>query len=276
MILASLFFSFMGALIKYAAKEMPIMEGVFFRSVLSLVLIVPWMAYRKISFFGKNGPVLFLRSLAGFIALCMSFYATAHLTLADASILNQTSVLFVALLSALFLKEKVSTPLLIYIICALVGAVLILKISFSILNFPGLIGLASGFFAAVAYISIRELHKTDSFYTMVFGFSFLSGIGSILFFPQFVRPDFHQAAALIGLGVTGTVAQLLMTYAYKHAPASIVSPYAFATVIFSALWGAAFWGEIPDIWSFLGALLIIASGVGILKLKKAEEIANPL
>lgn len=267
MILASLFFSFMGALIKYASAGIPVMESVFFRSLVSILLIAPLMLARQVSFFGNNTPMLFLRSLAGFIALSLTVYATAHLTLADASILNQTSVLFVAMLSTFFLKEKVSTPLIVYIICAMVGAVLIVKISPDVLNIPGLVGLTSGFFAAVAYISIRELHKTDSFYTMVFGFSLVSTIGSLPFFPHFIQPNLFQWGALIGLGVTGTIAQLLMTYAYKQAPASIVSPYTFATVLFSALWGGLFWGEIPDIWSFLGALLIISSGIGIIKLK---------
>lgn len=268
MILASLFFSFMGALAKYTTQRLPAMEAVFFRAFVSLLVISPWMIRNKIPFLGRNIRTLFVRSFTGFIALSLNFYILDQLPLADVSILNHTSTLFVAVLSAFFLKEKVGLTLAIYIICAFVGTVLIVKPRMDMINIPGLLGLASGLFAAFAYISIKKLHKTDSFFTMVFYFSAVSTIGSIFFVGQFIPPSLPELAALVGLGFFGTIAQLLMTYSYKYTEASIVNPYSFTTVLFSCTWGATFWGEIPDRWSILGGLLIIACGIGIMRLKK--------
>lgn len=270
MIVASLFFSFMGALAKYATQRLPAMEAVFFRAFVSLLLILPWMLVHKIPLLGRNKRMLLTRSLTGFIALSLNFYILDKLPLADVSILNHTSTLFVALLSAFFLKERVGLTLTIYIICAFVGAALIVKPQWGIVNVPGLLGLASGLFAAFAYISIKRLHKTDSFFTMVFYFSAVSTIGSALFMGQFISPSLPEWTALIALGLFGAVAQLLMTYSYKHTGASIVNPYSFTTVLFSSTWGAAFWGEIPDRWSIFGGLLIIACGIGIMRLKKEK------
>lgn len=271
MIAACLFFSSMGALVKYTTGRLPVTEAVFFRAFVSLLIITPWMIYKRIRLIGHHLPLLLLRSASGFTALSLSFYVISKIPLADASILNHTSVLFVAILSALFLREKVTAPLLIYIVCALVGVALMIKPSFDVVNVAGLLGLASGLFASIAYVSIKQLHKTDSFFTMVFSFSLFSSAASFaLFQHQFIEPHGTEWAALIGMGILGTVAQLMMTYAYKHTDASIVSPYSFSAVLFAAMFGIIFWGEIPDRWSILGGSLIVACGIGIMKLKKAK------
>ncbi len=272
MIAASLGFSIMGSMVKWVAPRIPFMEAVFFRAIISVVCIAPLMVRNKHSFIGNKPFLLVIRGLSGFIALSLNFYATYKITLADASILNQTSTLFVAFFSLFLLKEKVPMQLIIYIVCSLVGATLIVKPAANLANIPGLMGLASGFFASIAYISIRKLHETDSFFTMVFHFSFISAVGSFLFMiKDFVSPTPLEWFALIILGLAGTAAQLLMTAAYKYAEASIVSPYLFFTVIFSALWGGFFWKELPDHWSLLGAVLIIACGVAIMRLQKQNR-----
>lgn len=271
MIIAALFFSFMGALVKFATQRLPSSEAVFFRALVSVIIIFPIMLRKRVSFVGNNVPILLLRSAVGFTALCLSFYVTSKIKLADASILNHTSILFVAMLSAVFLKEKVTLNLVIYIVCALIGAVMIVKPQLDVVNIPGLLGLASGFFAAIAYICIKKLHKTDSFFTIVFYFASFSALLSfVLFHHQFILPTGHEWIALIGLGLCGTIAQLLMTYSYKYTDASIVNPYNFTAVLFSATWGGIFWKEILDGWSIMGGVLIIACGIGIMRLKKAR------
>lgn len=271
MIVASLLFSFMGALVKYTTTRLPATEAAFFRAFSSLLIITPWMIWRKIPLIGKNLFLLFVRGGAGFIALCLSFYVTSKIELGTASVLNQSSTLFVAIFSAFLLKEKVTTPLIVYIVCALIGAALIVKPSLEVINVPALLGLVSGFSAAIVYVSIKQLHKTDSFFTIVFSFSFVSSAASIaLFHRAFISPTPTEWTALIGLGLFGTMAQLLMTYSYKYTEASIVSPYSFSGILFSILWGVLFWREIPDIWSILGGLLIVACGIGIMKLKKEK------
>lgn len=271
MITSSLFFAVMGALVKYATGRIPFLEAVFFRSAVMLVLLIPWMIHKKISFRAKNYPVLLLRCASGFTALCLSFYVVTKLALADASILNRTAIPFVAILSLIFLREKVTAPLIIYTLCSLVGAGLIIKPDFAVVNVAGFLGLLAGFLAAVAYVSIKELHESESPLTIVFYFALFGTIVALaLSLGNFVIPQGTEALALVGIGLAGTIAQSLMTYAYRDDNASIVSPFSFSTVLFSGLWGFLFWQEIPDWWSVMGALLIIACGIGIMKLKKSR------
>lgn len=272
MVLASLFFSIMGAMVKYATESVPFMEAVFFRSLVMVLLVSPWMFFKKIPFMGKNKLIMLIRVVAGFSALSLSFYVVTKITLADASILNRTSVPFVALLSIFFLRERVTIPLMIYIICSLVGAALIIKPQLDVVNVPGLLGLLSGLLAAIAYIAVKALRKTESFFTIVFNFALFGTIASfVLSYHQFILPPLPVLAALICVGLFGTVAQLLMTYSFKYSDASIVTPFTFSTVIFSAIWGMIFWGELPDQWSIFGAFLIIACGVGIMNLKRVKK-----
>jgi len=272
MIGASLGFSIMGALVKSISNRLPSSESVFFRAAVSFVILVPWMMHQKIPFLGKNWKMLLLRSAAGFTALCLSFYTASTIKLADASILNHTSIIFVALLSPLFLGERMTSKMMCLIASGLTGAIMIVKPSFEMINIPGLAGLASGFFAAIAYISIKKLHRSDSSFTIVFIFMLFSTLTSCLLFgDEFLMPERWEWLALIGTGVIGAFAQLLLTHAYKLADASIVSPYMFSTVMFSALWGALFWNELPDIWSFLGAMILIGTGISIIRTSKAAD-----
>lgn len=275
MILASLFFSMMGALVKLVTVEIPFMEAVFFRSAVMLVLVTPWMVYQKIPFWGVNFIFLALRVVSGFTALSLSFYVVTKISLADASILNRTSIIFLPVLAIIFLNEKVTLSLMIYTISSLIGAVMIIKPSFQIVNVPGLLGLFSGFLASVAYFSIKTLHKTESFFTIVFHFALFGTVASaVLSHDQFILPDAPDWLVLTGIGACGTVAQLLMTYAYKFSDASVVSPYSFASVLYSVFWGMIFWNEIPDLWSVLGTVLIIVCGIGIVRTERSRVAAT--
>lgn len=271
MIISSLLFSMMGAMVKYATEGLPFMEVVFFRTGVMLVLLTPWMAIKKISFKPKNPSIMFLRAISGFTALAMSFYVTSKIELANAAILNHTSVIFVAMLSAIFLKEKVSLSLVLCIFCSLIGAALIIKPSLEVVNTPGLVGLVSGFFAAIAYVSVKKLHDTEHFLTIVWNFAIVGTILSLLLtLSNFKIPSTYQWLALIGLGSIATLAQMALTASYKYGDASLISPYSFTTVIFSGIWGMFFWNELPDAWDLLGTLVIIACGIGIMNIKSGE------
>ncbi|EKD41451.1 MAG: Transporter [uncultured bacterium] len=277
MILASILFSIMGAMAKLVMHRLPFMEAVFFRALITFIFLAPYLHIKKIPFFGTHKWLLFVRSFSGFVALSLAFYVTTQIPLADAALLNHTSTIFVALFSVFFLGENLTPLLGGYILLAFGGAAMIIKPGFEWNWQAGMLGLASGLFAAFAYIAIKKLHHRESFLTMVFDFSLVSAIGSLIWllstggFVPLMKSEWFYVGIL---GVSGTFAQMLMTYAYKYAPASIVSPYQFSTVLFSALWGVLFWGEMPDVYSLMGAALIIACGVGILRINKKgiEEV----
>lgn len=272
MVLAALFFSSAGALAKFITESLPVSQVVFFRFLITIILIAPWMWYRRISFFGKNRPLLFARCLFGFVAAFLQYIVYSQLLLADAMILLYTAPIFVAILSTIFLKERFSLYLMVFIVCAFLGCITIVRPSFVDFNIYTLMAILSAFFAALAYLTIKKLHQTESFATIVFNFALFSVVVTLLiFYREFQVPQLQQALALLALGVCGTIAQVFLTYAYKYERASVVSPYSYSAVLYALLFGLIFWGEMPDLLSFLGMVVVVASGIGILKSQKWDS-----
>ncbi|ABR50697.1 protein of unknown function DUF6, transmembrane [Alkaliphilus metalliredigens QYMF] len=258
MLLASLFFALMASAVKYAG-DLPTMQKVFFRNIVGF-LISGYMIYRSgASFQGTNKKYLFYRSLFGLIGVFLSFYAIDRLPLADAVVLNQMNPFFVLILSAFFLGEKIKKLQVPAIIIAILGVVFIIRPQFDYTVFPALMGLLSAVFAAAAYTIIRHLRLTDHPQVIVFyftGFSVFSTLPFMLL-GQFQIPTLFQLLALLSVGLFATIAQLLMTHAYRYAEAGDLSIYSYAKTVFSALLGILLWAEIPDQFSLLGILLIL-------------------
>jgi drug/metabolite transporter (DMT)-like permease len=262
----------MGVFVKIALQEVGLAQAIFVRSTITAAILAAYMYKNKISFIGQNPLLLLGRGLAGFTALCLNFYSISEIPLGDASILNQTSPIFVALLSILIMGEKPSFTSLFLSLVSLLGVVLIIKPVFNHLSLPYLAGLLSGFMAALAYISIRKLHSTDSSFTMALYFASMSSLFS---FPNLIL-NFELSTPTIWLlllfaGLAGTLGQLFLTVAYKWEEAWKVAPINYTGVLFSFLWGIFLFKEKPDIYSLIGSILIIVSCI-LLTRKKEQTL----
>lgn len=268
MLLASLLFAIMGASVKIALREVPIYQAVFFRSIISALMIGAFIFWKKESFIGNNPFLLTGRGLAGFVALNLNFYAISKISLGDASILNQTSPLFVAFFSVFFLGEKLSQKVLWITLLSFAGVALIVKPTFGHFHYAALAGLLGGMVAALAYVAIRHLHESDSSLTMAFYFTAISSLFSApLMIYKSVLPSLPVLFCLLLAGVSGTFAQLLMTYSYKNEEASKVSPFSYTAVIFSFMFGVLLFDEIPDFYSILGSVTVIVSCILLIRLR---------
>lgn len=269
MLLTGLFFSIMVALTKQVSQHLPVMEVVFFRGLISALLILPIMIKIGAPLIGSNKKILLCRGFFGFVSLAMGFYAVSKLKLADAVILGNTAAIFVPMLSASLLKEKFSAVLYVYVALGLLGAGLIVKPSGEFFNFPAMIGLGGGLVAALAYVSVKKLQNTESPLTIVFTFASFSALAAVLLYGDtFIVPDFYQCWLLFGVGLTGAIGQFTLTRAYFYGPAALINPYQFSTFLFALLFAFIFWGEIPDWLSLAGSVLIIVSGIKISGLKE--------
>ncbi len=256
MILSSLFFALMAAAVKLSG-DLPTMEKVFFRNIVGLAFTSYLIFKSKKSFVGTNKRYLFYRSLFGLLGVFLYFFAIDRLPLADAVVLNQMNPFFVLLLAAFFLKEKIRKLQFSAILLALMGVVFIVKPQFNLTVVPALVGLSSAFFAAAAYTIIRHLRLTDDPLIIVFYFTGLSTISAIPFFGQFTMPSVNQFLTLLAVGIFATIAQFLMTYAYRYAEAGDLSIYSYGNTLFSIFIGIVIWREVPDIFSLMGILLIL-------------------
>jgi drug/metabolite transporter (DMT)-like permease len=269
MIGAGLAFSVMSGFVKAVSERIPVFQVTFFRGAVSAVIILTVMLVKGISLKGENQKILLVRSLSGFTAMSLNFFALSKINLGDASLLHQTTPFFVILFSVLFLGEAFYRRLLWMTLLCFIGIGVILRPGGNLFNYGGLAALTSSVFAATAYVSIRHLHKTDSFWTMSFYFMATAAILSAPpMLTQWVNPSATEWLLLIGTGLTGTLGQLWVTYSYKYEDASWVAPFAYAGVLFSFMWGIVFFKEVPTWLTLVGATLTVGGAIGILMIRR--------
>lgn len=262
-ILSSFLFALMSAGVKYSSQFVTSETVVFLRNVFGLLFLLPWIHNAGIDTLKTQriGAHL-VRTFTGLTAMYCFFFAIAHLRLGEAVLLNFSSPLFIAIIALIWLKEPASKLVIIAIFIGFAGVLLILKPGSGVFTAIALVGVASGVFVALAMVSIRNLSSTETTVSIVFYFSFLSTIiSAIPLIWRWEMPDLKVWGVMLGAGFIATKAQLLMTYAYRLAPAAKIGAFAYTNVIFATIFGWLLWGETFDYISVIGACLICISGI---------------
>ena len=231
------------------------MQQVFFRNSISLLVAAYLIKKEGLRFFGPKEyqPALLARSLFGFLGMILLFYASAHASQGDVSVLNRTNILWVCLFAALILKERISKEQI---------PMMALRPTFDSNVLPLLAAELSALCCGVAYVMISYCKGHVPSMTVVFYFSLFSTVGAgILMIPSWVFPTPKQWFMLILIGLFGSLGQIFITNAYQKAPAAEVSIYDYSGIIFSALIGTLLLHERLSASTVIGALLITAAGV---------------
>lgn len=278
MIAASFFFACMGVCVKLAAEAVSAAEIVFYRSAISLLLMSLLVRWRGIAVATPHWRFQLQRALSGFLSLLLYFYAITLLPLASAVTLSYTSPLFLAIYLAWFGKMPLRRDLLGALVLGFIGVVLLLQPTFrSEQALGGVIGLASGVLAGLAYYNVRELGaRGEPEARTVFYFSLFSTIASALWMVlfEFHALDGRSAALLAGVGIFATLAQLAMTRAYKRGKAMVSASLAYSTVVFASLFGMLLWQESLPLGAWLAIGLIVASGMAATRFSRANPAAE--
>ena len=270
-ILCILFAAFGFSLMSFFVRisgDIPTMEKAFFRNAVAIIasLILLIRSGEKIRIKkGCMGDIL-LRCAFGTSGLIANFYAIDKLNIADANMLNKLSPFFAILISIPILKEKPKKIDILAVIVAFLGAMLIVRPTGSNMQLvPALIGLYGGFGAGAAYVFVRKLGKKgERTPIIVLCFSIYSTAVSIPFIAvNYVPLKPMQLLCLIMAGLSATIGQFGITSAYKYAPAKEISVFDYTQVIFAAILGMLFLGELPQAMSFIGYVIII--GVAVLR-----------
>lgn len=274
-IIASAFcFSLMGLFVRLAG-DLPSVEKGFFRNVVAAVFAFIIIVREKKGFgFDKKNLILLLaRSFFGTVGIICNFYAIDKLVLSDANMLNKMSPFFTLIFSALLLKEKLKPYQAAAVAAAFVGSLFILKPSFSNIEFiPALIGFTGGLGAGIAYTCVRSLGlRGERSAMIIFFFSAFSCIACLLLMIPVYEPiSIHQLMMLVMAGLAAAGGQFAITTAYFYAPAREISVYDYTAIIFSTIWGFAFFDQIPDALSVAGYVIICGAAIFNF-IKNAEE-----
>ena len=264
-VLSALSFTGMNTFVRLAG-DLPTMQKVFFRNFVAMIFAFIAMVKAGDSFKPKKGSVkyLLIRSAAGLAGVFGNFYALDKIELSNASMLNKMSPFFALVFSAIFIKEKVKPKQAVAIAVAFIGALFIIKPSFGNSDLlASLAGFGGGMAAGAAYTCVRWLGiKGENGKLIVLFFSVFS---CVLTVPYLIF-DYHymtafQWFALLMAGVFAAGGQFAITAAYTHAPSREISVYDYSQIVFAAIVGFFVFGDVPDVWSFVGYFIIIAMAV---------------
>lgn len=264
MLLAAFLFACMSVLVKLGAMHFSSIELVFYRSLFGV-----WVTYAIIRSYGFSVMTPYWRihcwrGVTGLISLLMFFYCLTQLPLGTAVSLNYTWPLFVALFSTLILKEHLQWSLVFAILLGFMGVIILLRPALPEDQwFAGLIGIASGFFAALAYVNVKQLGNLgESEWHVVFYFTLIStlGTGAWLLLTKFSLITWHGLLVILGIGITATLAQIAMTRAFHKGVTLVVTSLGYSTVLFASLWDLFLWDEVVTPIAWLGISLIILGG----------------
>ena len=262
--MAGFFFALMTFFVRLAG-DLPTMQKAFFRNAVAAIAAIFLLARSDEGFKIKktSWKALFLRSFFGTMGLICNFYAVDHLAIADANILNKLSPFFAIIMSYFILKEKANRTEWLCVAVAFIGAVFVVKPSMDMQFVNAMIGVLGGFGAGVAYTFVRKLGKQgERGPVIVMCFSVFSCIVTAPFLFIGAKPmSVYQTAMLLLAGAAATGGQLSITKAYTKAPAKEISVFDYSQVIFAAILGLVFLGQIPDWMSIVGYVIIIGSAV---------------
>jgi drug/metabolite transporter (DMT)-like permease len=270
---AAFMFSVMSVLVKTAGKLLPVEMLVLARGVVTLVLSYSLLRYTGTNIWGNDKARLVMRGLFGLGGLACFFTAVTRLPLAEVTTIHYLNPVLTALLAALFLRERIGWSLAVAIGFAIGGMLLVTR--------PGIlqsgagsgldpIGMTAAFggaaFSACAYVTVRQLTKTDHTHVIVFYFPLVAVPATLPFAIRVWQwPTAFGWLLLLGIGVVTQVAQVFLTRGLALLPAGRGTTVGYVQIVFAAGWGMLFFAETPGAWTIAGALLIVVATLSLLR-----------
>lgn len=275
MVIGAFFFSLMSLFVKLVGQRVPSQEIVLVRGLSNVLITYLMLRHARIPIWGSRPVVLALRGLLGFAALSCFYYALVHLPLADATVLQYTNPVWTALLAGWLLGERIRLRESALVLASLIGVVLIARPSFVFGGVPRLdllavaVALIGSMFSASAYVTVRKLGRTEHPLVIVFYFTLVTVPGSIPgVIADAVWPTPLEWVFLLGVGLTAQGGQVYLTRGLQLEPAGRATAVGYVQIVFAAVWGAMFFGELPDEWTVAGAMVILASTLLLVRSQK--------
>lgn len=272
-------FTIMAALVKASADAVPPGQAVFFRSLFAMPIIVGWLALRGDLRTGLKvrhplGHVW--RGVIGVSAMGFGFAALGLLPLPEVTALGYASPMLTVLLAAALLGERLRLFRMSAVALGLVGVAVVMWPRLTVDNLEGaatlgvIFVLLSAALRALAQIHIRRLVATEQTSAIVFYFSLTSSVLALFSAPfGWTVPGAEVALMLVGAGLIGGVAQILLTSAYRSSEAAVLAPFDYASILFAILFGLAFFDEVPGPNVIVGSVIVMAAGVIIVWRERA-------
>ncbi|MRI35141.1 hypothetical protein EOPP23_19425 [Endozoicomonas sp. OPT23] len=263
-LISTALFVAVGVIVRVLSERIDLFQILLFRQLIFVAVLMPSvLGSLDVLLKPQQIQLHLFRILGAFAALYLGFVTVSNIPLADATALGFLQVLFVAVISRLFLSEIIGKVRLFTILSGFAGVILIVRPEFEdpsvVYTLAGIVGSLG---AAVAVVCVRRMAQTQSrvvllTYQAVF-------VGFIALVPSLYAwqwPNGYELMLLVAVGVLSSVAQWIGVTAYKHGEANIVANVEYMKMIYSIAFGYWLFGEVPDSLSMIGAAIIIASAL---------------
>ncbi|MDX1654665.1 MAG: DMT family transporter [Candidatus Competibacteraceae bacterium] len=258
MILAGLLFSIMGVLVKLLGHRLESAQVAFFRAGFGFLAVLPFALRAGSAVLRPRRPWLhLLRGTIGAGGMMCGFYSLTHLPLAEATTYGFTKPLFLVLLAALFLGERVRTRRLSATLVGFVGVVVMMGPGMTA-EPAALVALTGAALVAGVVVTVKLLLRSDRPITVMFWFGILSTTFTLL--PAvwvWTPPTSDELLLLVLTGALGASAQGATIRAYLAAEATALAPFGYLQLLFATLLGYLVFSELPGLRTWLGAAIII-------------------
>jgi drug/metabolite transporter (DMT)-like permease len=260
---AAIAFSIAIGFVRYLSDTYTTWEIALFRQVLGLVVAGFWVW--RVGFATLKTKILhfhFLRAVLGYGGLVAGYEAVRWVSIADAQALQFTLPFFTFIFAVWALKESIRAHRLVATVIGFAGALIIIRPGFVDVNFGMLIALAAAAMFAGSDVTNRYLSGRDAVITIIFyGFVIQLPVGVVASIPGWITPSVADLPAIIVFAASAVAAQWCLTRSFAVAEASLVSPVLFLRLPFAALIGFVFFDQITDVWTWIGAAIMVASTI---------------
>jgi drug/metabolite transporter (DMT)-like permease len=295
-VISAFLFACLSALVRQIGDVIPVGQIVFFRSACAIppVLLIYalrgefMIAVRTTRVFGQLG-----RGALSVGGMYSNFAALQRLPLADATAISFASPLITVALAAVILKEKVRIYRWTAVFVGFIGVIVMLipHLDFnqyltvgamSVAAIGSLLALLAAFFNAGTVIQTRRLTQSEPTSSIVFYFSLMTALAGLVSLPfAWHTPTAFELLLLVSCGLFGGVGHIFLTESYRHAPASVIAPFDYSSMLWALLLGYWLFGELPTALVYVGACIVAVAGLFViwrerqLGVQRAAEAEGP-
>lgn len=261
-------FSAHDAIIKSLGGTYSVIQIVFFSSLFTFPLIALLLVRdaEPGTLRPKNTGLVALRSVSGSVTAFTAFYAFTVLPLAQVYAILFATPLLITLLAIPFLGETVRLRRGLAVVAGLVGVIVVLRPGAQDLSLGHLAALLASLLSAINAIIMRKIGSEERtvvmiLFPMFMGFLFMAAGLGFVYKPM----PLVDLALMAVIAVLVLIAMTCVLFAYRHGPAIVVAPMQYSQIIWAVFFGTLFFGEKPDLITFLGTAIIVSSGLYILR-----------
>ncbi|MBC8267857.1 MAG: DMT family transporter [Rhodospirillaceae bacterium] len=265
MLTTTLFFILIDTFAKQLSQTLPVTEVVWARFFFHLLVVLMLLGRRTVHYAHTSRPVLqIFRSTMLLMTTFLFFIGIRQIDLAMASSIMFLSPILITALSAPLLGEQIGLRRVLGVLAGLTGALIIVRPGLGEVPLTALYFVAAACSNALYQLTTRMLRQSDDAYTTLLYTALIGVMLATLAAPtQWIAPTLVDWGLMVAMGTCGALGHFTLIKAFQSAPPSALMPFAYSGLIWATLFGYLVFGNLPDRYTILGALIITASGVYI-------------